>query len=282
MTGRTRGAVQRLIVDGHVLKDDKPVKASLRVHAGDAFTVADAAEAKDAARGPLARIVYEDADIIVVDKPSGLLVHETEKHERDTLAAQLAAHFPAIKDVGDSAERPGIVHRLDREASGLMVVAKTAAAFNGLKTQFKNRVTKKIYLVLTSGAPSKDAGEIRLSIGRSARGGRMASHTEAMPGDRAAVTHYKVIERFPKAALLEVSTETGRTHQIRTHLHAIGTPVAGDTLYNPQLHAISPRLFLHASSLSFTHPTTGAPMTFSAPLPMELEAVVERLRRGAS
>jgi 23S rRNA pseudouridine1911/1915/1917 synthase len=237
------------------------------------------------------KVVYEDDHIVVVDKPSGMIVHPAVPGENDSLANALMAQYPEIAKVGDDPQRPGIVHRLDREASGLLVVARTKAAFDALKSQFQQHVVHKEYVVLVDGAPPEDAGTVDLAIGRKASGGKMAARpmlpprmgaieSEPQEDDRKAVTHYRIEEKFAKTTLLAVRTETGRTHQIRVHFNAIGCPVAGDALYGikRQGRFPSPRLFLHARGLAFTHPITDAELSFTAPMPPELEAIIKRLR----
>ena len=285
LPGVSRSRVQKWIKAGSVLLDGEKVTPHVALEEGNEITV-DAPD-EPGADAPLAPrhdipldVVFEDDHIVVVNKPAGLIVHPAVPGESETLVNALIAKYPEIAKVGDSQDRPGIVHRLDREASGLLVVARTPAAFAGLKSQFQSHVVKKEYVVLVDGAPPEDSGTIRLSIGRSSSGGKMAAH--AVPGedDKDAITHYRLDEKFKDAALLTVRTETGRTHQIRAHFHALGCPVVGDTIYGIKRpkRLPSPRLFLHARTLAFTHPTKDTPLEFHAPLPQALEDILKKLR----
>ncbi len=283
----SRSRLQAAIKEGRILLNGKPAKPHTFLKAEDVISFsAEAVEPvgepkklkgrKDIAFG----VVYEDGDLAVIDKPSGLLVHPTVQNETDTLAHALVGKWPTIAKIGDSPLRPGIVHRLDKDASGLMVVARTKKSFDDLKKQFQEHSIEKEYAVLVNGRPAQDAGTVTLSIGRSVRGDRMAARAEEEEGDRPAVTHYKAEEYLPGATLLTVRTETGRTHQIRAHFFALGLPVAGDPLYRLKRGATVPatRLFLHAKRLAFTHPKTGKRVEFIAPLPRDLEATLAKLR----
>jgi 23S rRNA pseudouridine1911/1915/1917 synthase len=226
-------------------------------------------------------IVFEDEAIIVVNKPSGLIVHPATAADTESVAHAMLGHFPALKSVGDSPLRPGIVHRLDKEASGLLVIAKTQAAFDALKAQFQEHSITKEYLVLVDRGPDNDEGTITFAIGRKSGSGRMAARPKGEEGenDREAVTHYKVEERFDHATLMRVRTETGRMHQIRVHMRALGCPIVGDELYGSEKlsKVTGSRLFLHAAKLGFTHPVTGQAVEFTAMLPDELQEVLVRL-----
>ncbi len=285
LAGRSRSQVQKLIKDGVVLLNGKVPTPHIALRAGDKIFF-ELPEAPAAAEGLKPRpdisipVVYEDDDVLVVDKPSGLLVHPTVRDETDTLANALVAQFPQIAGVGEAPDRPGIMHRLDKDASGLMVVAKDQAAYLSLKKQFQDRTIDKEYSVLVQGRPPKDSGTVSLAIGRAAGGDKMAARSEPMEGDRPAVTHYRVEKLFADASLLTVKTETGRTHQIRAHFKALGCPVAGDPLYKPargRRLAVA-RLFLHCSRLAFSHPATGRRLEFRSPLPPDLQKELDKLR----
>lgn len=282
----SRSRVQKWIKSGAVLVNDETATPHYALEDGDKVAVSAPDEpAPDAPLVPRKDIaldvVHEDKHVIVVNKPSGLIVHPAVPGESDTLANAVIARYPEVAKIGDDMQRPGIVHRLDREASGLLVIARTKEAFAALKAQFQAHVVKKEYAVLIDGEAPQDSGTIRLAIGRSASGGKMAARPEPGDDDKDAVTHYRVEERLPKTTYLTVRTETGRTHQIRAHFHALGVPVVGDPLYGTKRpgRLAAPRLFLHAKTLEFTHPVTDKQMAFHAPLPKELEDMLEELRR---
>ncbi len=232
-------------------------------------------------------IIFEDDDILVLNKPSGLLVHGDSKSPDDTLADWILEHYPALKQVGEEQLntrgepflRPGIVHRLDRDTSGVLVVAKTQDTFLYLKEQFKDRTIQKTYCALVYGMVQKEEGSIVAPIGRSRVSGKW---TAVRPGNktREAVTEYHVRERFREYSVLEVTPRTGRTHQIRVHLKSIGHPVVCDSLYAPKY--LCPvcglgRLALHAESLRLSLPS-GEDKSFTAPLPEDLIGALEALR----
>ena len=228
-------------------------------------------------------ILYEDDDVVVVAKPAGLKTHPVnEKDDSPSVAMILASKFPSLRQVGDRPDlRPGIVHRLDRDASGVLIVAKTLAAFEHLKHQFKTRHTQKVYTVLVYGRVPKDAGDVRFRLARSKRTGRMAALPEASSSGREAHTEYEVVRRFAKATLLRIRLHTGRMHQIRSHMLALGYPVVGDKLYaRSHIRHIRqiemPRLFLHAEELTLLLPS-GEQKTFTAPLPKELQTILDML-----
>lgn len=223
---------------------------------------------------PVLNIIFEDDDVVVVDKPAGLIVHETETSDEPTLVSGLIAHAPEMAEIGDQKERAGLVHRLDKATSGVIIAAKNQKAFDHLKAQFKDRKTTKYYTALVEGKMEKDHDTIELLIERSKSTGRMAAKPTSQEGKKA-ITHYDVIKRFPHHTLLDVKIETGRTHQIRTHMYAIMHPVVGDVLYRRK--GIKPRdigrLFLHARELTITLPN-GVETIFESPLPKELEEVL--------
>lgn len=282
----SRSRIQKLIRSGDITVNGKAVTPHAALEEGDVVTLPGPATKEPGPPTLLPRtdipldIVHEDDDVMVIAKPSGLLMHPSPIMEDDTLANALVGLRPSIADAGEDPMRPGIMHRLDKDASGLVVIAKTRRAFDALKQQFKARSVKKEYLVLVAGRPPEDEGVIDLPIGRSASGTKMAARRDALPGDRAAVTRYRTEELFDGAALLRVRTETGRTHQIRTHLRALGCPVAGDPLYGRRKGKTprTPRLFLHADTLEFAHPSTGERMRFTLPLPEDLAQALDALR----
>lgn len=262
----SRSYVQRLIEEGHVTVNGRAAKGSLRLGIGDRVdaTIPPPAPVTAIPEEIPLTIVYEDNDLIVVDKPAGLAVHPAPGHPSHTLVNAILAYCPQIAVKGSV--RPGIVHRLDKNTSGLMVVAKNDAAQQHLSKQIKARSMVKRYLVLVHGRLSPERGLIEAPIGRDpGNRKRMA----VVSTGREARTHYRVIKYVDNYTFLEVTLETGRTHQIRVHLSAIGFPVVGDEVYgrkSPQLK----RQFVHASHLGFRLPSTGQYVEFSSKLPPDL------------
>ena len=293
----SRMRVQALITAGRALVDGRVVKAAHRVQAGERVEVAIPPPSRDGLEPeavPL-RVVFEDAHVLVVDKPAGMVTHPGAGRIDGTLAAAALAHAPEMAGVG-SARRPGIVHRLDKGTSGLIVLAKTQAAYDGLTAQLARRTVSRRYLALAQGALRRADGVVDAPIGRDPRSRiRMAIVPEGR-GKRA-VTHYRVLERFGSGAsavtLLECRLETGRTHQIRVHVASLGHPLLGDDTYrgrraapagDPVLADLVSELggvALHAAGLAFTHPVTGAPMSFACPSPDRIERIVSHLRNRA-
>jgi 23S rRNA pseudouridine1911/1915/1917 synthase len=276
----SRATVQGLIESGRVRVDGQQRKPKFRMTPGEVVSVEiPSSRIDEILPDPIAlAVVYEDADVIVVDKPAGMVVHPAPGHQRGTLANALLAHVPGIS-VGGS-QRPGIVHRLDKDTSGLIVAAKTDRGRTALVAQWETRSVEKTYLALVHGSVRDEEATIDAPIGRDHKNRqRMAVVRTGRP----AVTHFRVVERFRNSTLLEVSIETGRTHQIRVHLAFIGHPIAGDQLYG-SARATQPQLdrqFLHASGLAFQLPD-GTPLRLEAPLPDDLHAVLEELRVGST
>lgn len=225
------------------------------------------------------KIIFEDENILVVEKPAGLEVASMIKKEEPTIVDWLIKKYPAIAKVGPDPARPGIVHRLDKYASGLLAVAKTEKAFEHLISQFKTRQVKKEYIVLVHGKMTKDEGEIDFPLAR-AKSGRFAALPLGSGKGRQAITEYEVTERFGKFTLVKVRIKTGRTHQIRVHLYALGYPVVGDRLYkqkNEKGKFLLDRLFLHAAGLSFND-LEGVWREFRVDLPGELKDFLHGLK----
>ena len=223
-------------------------------------------------------VVYQDPDLVVIDKPPGLVVHPAPGHPAGTVVNALLNLCPDLAGIRGSI-RPGIVHRLDKDTSGLLVVAKNDRAHQSLSDQLKERTVQKEYLALGAGEPSPREGVIDAPIARDPHDRKRMGIVE---GGRAARTRYAVAERFGRSSLVRAYPETGRTHQIRVHFAAIGHPIAGDPIYAAgPTRRLAPRQFLHAARLSFAHPSTGEVLTFEAPLPPDLAGVLERLRREA-
>ena len=281
----SRTQAQRRIKEGLVLVNGKPSKPGHVLEPKD--TVEELPEPvaepeKNAAPEP--KIVAETTDWAVIEKPPGLLVHPAPNQKTGTLVDFLLKKWPKIKKVGDAPERPGIVHRLDREASGLMVIAKTPKAFKALKSQFQEHSIGKSYLALVHGKVVRDTDRIETAIGRVKGLGRMAARVQAKPDDKEARSEYDVLERFPHATLVRVKTETGRMHQVRVHMKSIGHPLVGDSLYagghksSPSLGKC-PRLFLHAETLAFNDPATGERREYHVELPTDLNDFLHGLQK---
>lgn len=272
----SRTQIQKLISDGLVTVNKNVVKAGQRLAAGDRVrvTLPPPDESPSPEVMPLS-IVYEDSDLLVVDKPAGLVVHPAPGHPSHTLINAILSHVPHLPEADDF-RRPGVVHRLDKDASGLMVVAKTKEAQLNLINQFRVHSAVKAYLVLVKGRLTPDEGVIEAPIGRDPRH-RKCMAVVAEGEGRQARTSYHVLRHIGGCTLLEVRPETGRTHQIRVHLSAIGYPVFGDRVYGARSGRL-PRLFLHACRLGFKLPTTGEYKEFSSILPPDLERVLEELK----
>ncbi|MCK7476816.1 MAG: RluA family pseudouridine synthase [Candidatus Moduliflexus flocculans] len=278
----SRAQVQKVIDGGGVRVGSFARKAGYKLKAGDRIHVdyvLPEPEAKLVPQNIPLKIVYMDADVIVIDKQANLVVHPGPGHPSGTLANALIHHFPEVALVG-AEERPGIVHRLDQDTSGVMVVARTPLAFSSLQEQFRRRVVWKTYLALAWGRVTATEGRLSWPLGRHPKLGSRMSVRARSP--KQAETFFQVQRAFKDTTLLEVKPVTGRTHQIRVHLAAAGHPVVGDPVYGRRREPREfPRIFLHAHTLSFIHPSIGERLTFASPLPPDLEAVVEReLRLG--
>ncbi len=273
----SRAAVQRLIKDGRVTVGDAVLKASYRVESGDRIAVHIPPPETDAVQAesiPL-DIVYEDDDLLVINKPAGMVVHPAYGHHSGTLVNALLAHCPQLATSGED-DRPGIVHRLDKDTSGLIVVAKHDAARQHLQHQFKQREVEKVYLALVEGRLEPPQGIIEAPIGRDPR---RRKRMAVLRSGREARTEYTVAEYFDQYTLVEAHPHTGRTHQIRVHLAFIGHPVAGDRVYGRRKQRLPlQRQFLHAHRLAFRQPSSGEVVEVEAPLPPDLAEVLARLR----
>jgi 23S rRNA pseudouridine1911/1915/1917 synthase len=261
----SRGVAERVLADG-VLVDGRARVKSHRLNGGEELEF-DAPEVAVFSLEPEQmelRIAYEDEHLVVVDKPAGLVVHPAPGHATGTLVHGLLAYDVA----GGDEDRPGIVHRLDRDTSGLMVVSRSDEAHRRLQELVRRRELERHYLALVVGKPRSRAGRIEAPIGRDRR--EPMRHSLDTDTPREAVTHFEVVELFPRHALLDVRLETGRTHQIRVHLNAIGLPVAGDPVYGRPHELGLERQFLHAARLAFTHPFTGERVDVESPLPDDL------------
>jgi 23S rRNA pseudouridine1911/1915/1917 synthase len=222
---------------------------------------------------PALRVVYEDAALAVIDKPAGLVVHPAPSHRGPTLVSELGE----LLGGGEDPERPGIVHRLDKGTSGLLVVARTDAAHAALQQAVRERAVERAYLALAGGRLGSRTGTIDAPIGRAQRDRKRMAVSGA--ASRQARTHFEVLELLPRESYLEAKLETGRTHQIRAHFAAIGHSLAGDETYGGTTRYGLTRQFLHAHRLAFAHPETGEPLSFSSPLPADLAAALEQARQ---
>lgn len=279
LTGWTRREVQALVEAGAVLVDGAPVPKSRKLEAGSVVEVLAEPEVTGLpVADPSIEVVvrHEDDDVVVVAKPAGLVVHPGAGHADRTLVNGLLARYPELAGVGDPA-RPGIVHRLDRDTSGLLVVARSPAAYEGLVRMLAAHEVERRYDALVWGVPDSPRGVIDAPIGRSVRRPTRMSVRE---GGRVARTAYEVVATYPEpgVARLVCRLETGRTHQIRVHLQAIGHPVVGDAVYGGRRRTIDlDRPFLHAGGLAFAHPVTGERIALEEPLPTELAALLDTL-----
>jgi 23S rRNA pseudouridine1911/1915/1917 synthase len=279
LTGWSRAEVQTLVRDGGVLVNGEAALKSHRLQVGEVIELLDRppVAAPPTAEDVPVVVVHEDPSIVVVDKPAGLVVHPGPGHAHGTLVHGLLREFPEIAGVGDP-ERPGIVHRLDRDTSGLLVVARTDDAARALVEALAAREVDRRYLALVGGIPDARRGAIDAPIGRSTR---QRTRMAVREGGRPARTAYEVAAEWPDrdVALLECRLESGRTHQIRVHLGAIGHPVVGDLAYGgrPGTDLGLDRPFLHATSLGFEHPVTGERLDFESRLPGELAAAIAAL-----
>jgi 23S rRNA pseudouridine1911/1915/1917 synthase len=272
----SRSVAERLLREGGVTVDGERRAKSHRLEAG-AVVEAElpAPDPGLVAEPATVPVVYEDEQLVVVDKPAGLTVHPGAGNTGGTLAAQLLSLGATG---GDDPDRPGIVHRLDKDTSGLLVAARTEAAYTALQEAIREREVERRYLALVRGRPRSRTGRIEAPIGRDRRDATRRSLDTDEPRD--AVTHFEALELLPEHALLDVRLETGRTHQIRVHLEAIGLPVAGDPLYGGRGELGLARQFLHAHRLRFRHPLTGADVDLESPLPAELAAALDRSRNA--
>lgn len=290
-SGLSRERVKALMAEGRVTVSGKPVAAaSVKANEGQPFAisvppVADAVARPEAI--PLV-IAYEDAHLIVIDKPAGMVVHPAAGNPDGTLVNALLHHCQGqLSGIGGVA-RPGIVHRIDKDTSGLLVVAKTTLAHEGLARQFADHSIDRLYLAVCAGHPSPAEGTIEGRIGRSdANRKKMAILHEKSPRGKHAVTHYRTLRRLDECALIECRLETGRTHQVRVHCASIGHPLVGDPVYGRTPRALRPTLerigfarqALHAATLGFAHPITGEKVEFHAELPADMQELIDETAR---
>ena len=282
LAGLSRAQVQKVIGGGGVRVGSYARKAGYKLKAGDHIAVEYEVPPSEGVLLPEdipLKVIYQDAEVIVIDKPAGLVVHPGAGHAAGTLANALIHHFPEVALIGCE-ERPGIVHRLDKDTSGVMVVARNPRAFESLVGQFEKRIVWKTYIGLVWGRVSAPEGKFSWPLGRHPKEGQKISIHARSP--KKAETFFQVQRTFADTTLLEIRPVTGRTHQIRVHMATAGHPIVGDPIYGRKKEPREfPRIFLHAQTLSFIHPGTGERLTFASPLPPDLEAVLTTERKNS-
>ena len=299
ITNKTRSQIKKMVREGLVLINNKPAKVHQFLKTDDQIVINEITKIINVQKAKVEEkmispeIIFENKDYVVIDKPPGLLVHPTDKGESNTLTDWLKSKYPGIENVGEDQQRSGLVHRLDKDVSGVMVVAKNNAAFNHLKKEFQERKVTKHYTALVYGRIQKNSGDIDLPIGRN-KDGQFVAHPRKgedkyQETDKFAKTHYVVLEYIKDYTLLEVEIFTGRTHQIRAHLSAIGHPIVGDRIYRPRKKFLNllrtkikvidlPRIFLHSSHLGF-YDLKGDLQEFKSDLPAELAEFLNNQKR---
>ncbi len=274
----SRSRASWLISEGLVTIDGRKLKASFRVSPGEKIQIEIPRTPAEGPLEPLAaplEIVYQDEDVVVINKPAGLVVHPAAGHAQDTLVNILLHHIPNLS-MGFAERRPGIVHRLDRDTSGLLVVAKNDSAHHALAAQFKSKTAKRVYWAIVAGAFAQPSGTFHSHLARHPTDRkRFASAKSA--GGKLAITHYKTLQRTRDYSWIECRLETGRTHQIRVHMSESGHPILGDPIYGGRFKKSAPRLMLHATELGFTHPRTHTELHFQTPWPPDLESFIKKL-----
>lgn len=273
----SRSQAQLWIKDGHVQVDGQAVKPNYRLSVQDEveLTIPEPVEVKIAAEAIPLEVAYEDNDVIVVNKPRGMVVHPAPGHTKGTLVNALLYHCKDLSGINGEL-RPGIVHRIDKDTSGLIMAAKNDRAHAALAAQLKEHSVKRKYLALVHGNVAHDQGTVDAPIGRNAGDRKLFAVTER--NSKHAVTHFRVLERFVDYALLELQLETGRTHQIRVHMQYIGHPLIGDPAYGRSKGLTMQGQALHAAILGFVHPSSGEWLEFTAPLPADMQHLLHVLR----
>lgn len=278
--GVSRSNMQKLLEDGRVKRGEKIIKANYKVRAGEMFVV-DIPEPEPIEAVPEnipLDIIYEDDDVVVLNKARGMVVHPAPGNYTGTLVNALLYHCSNLSDI-NSAIRPGIVHRLDKDTSGIMIVAKNDAAHISLSQQIQSKTAVRTYLAVVRGNIKTDSGTIETQIARDKTDRKKMAVVKE--GGRDAITDYEVLERFGKYTLVRCKLRTGRTHQIRVHMEYLGYPLVGDPKYSPMKTPFGIKgQALHSHTLEFTHPRTGERMKFEAPLPEDMHKIITRLHNG--
>lgn len=272
----TRSQIQQWLKEDAVLLNNQPMKANYKVKSGEVFQIVipEPVSLDLLPENLPLDIVYQDEDVAVVNKPQGMVVHPSAGHPDGTLVNALLYHLKDLSSINEVI-RPGIVHRIDKDTSGLLMIAKNDVAHEALAKQLKDKTSLRKYIALVHGNIPHDKGTINAPIGRSKSDRKKQAVIEE---GKSAVTHFTVLERFGEFTLVELQLETGRTHQIRVHMQYIGFPVAGDPVYGPRKTLAGNGQYLHAKLLGFKHPRTGEQMVFEAPLPEIFEKNLENLR----
>lgn len=272
----TRSQIQQWLKEDSVLLNNQPMKANYKVKSGEVFQIVipEPVSLDLLPENLPLDIVYQDEDVAVVNKPQGMVVHPSAGHPDGTLVNALLYHLKDLSSINEVI-RPGIVHRIDKDTSGLLMIAKNDVAHEALAKQLKDKTSLRKYIALVHGNIPHDKGTINAPIGRSKSDRKKQAVIEE---GKSAVTHFTVLERFGEFTLVELQLETGRTHQIRVHMQYIGFPVAGDPVYGPRKTLAGNGQYLHAKLLGFKHPRTGEKMVFEAPLPEIFEKNLEKLR----
>lgn len=273
----SRTMIQKLVKDGDIKVNEKEVKPNYRLQEGDViqWTVPEAEEPDILPEAIPLDVVYEDADLIVVNKPRGMVVHPAPGHYSGTLVNALLYHCKDLSGI-NGVMRPGIVHRIDKDTSGLLMAAKNDKTHQSLADQLKAKTSHRVYQAIVHGVPKHDRATIDAPIGRDEKDRKKMAVN--LDHGKHAITHFKVLERFAGYSLVACQLETGRTHQIRVHMAYIGFPIAGDPKYGPRKTLPIDGQALHAAELGFTHPSTGEEMRFTAPLPEDMEKLLNELR----
>ncbi|MHC5252007.1 RluA family pseudouridine synthase [Listeria kieliensis] len=276
LTGESRSLVQMLIKKQAVLVNGEKTKANYKVKTGDelSYEIEEPEELSVSPENIPLDIYYEDVDVLVVNKPQGMVVHPSAGHSTGTLVNALLYHCTDLSGI-NGVIRPGIVHRIDKDTSGLLMVAKNDVAHESLSEQLKAKTSDRIYLALVHGDIKHQKGTIEAPIGRAKEDRKKMA---VVADGKEARTHFEVLERFGDYTLVKCELDTGRTHQIRVHMKYIGHPLAGDPKYGPKNTLAGNGQFLHASELGFLHPRTGGALHFKAPLPENFEAALKQLR----